>query len=153
MMGRHLVSVNCCEDLTLPILNQFVSGMIQSGSWVHFNNIDRLSQGQCQGHIQSSSSVYFSSCVWGRLIRLIASEQPRFVRLCPTIPSLLSRASGVLSIHLCFGLPFLLFPALQFNSIQYNASFSDTPIKYLHKNTSIYIHHHPSLLLVTDISL
>ena len=57
VMGHHLVSIGCCEDLKLPTLNQFVNGMIQTGSWVLFDNIDRMSQGQCQGQICVKSSL------------------------------------------------------------------------------------------------
>ncbi|XP_013418883.1 dynein heavy chain domain-containing protein 1-like [Lingula anatina] len=44
-LGRHCVTVNCNSELTLPLLNQYLSGMVQSGSWTVFDDTDRLTKG------------------------------------------------------------------------------------------------------------
>ena len=44
-MGRHIVSINCSEEMTLQKMNQYLVGMIQSGSWALFDDTDRMTKG------------------------------------------------------------------------------------------------------------
>ena len=45
-LGRHLVVVRCRESLTgLLQMNQFLNGMIQSGSWALFDDTDHMTTG------------------------------------------------------------------------------------------------------------
>jgi len=37
--------VNCNEDITLPLMTQYMMGMVQSGTGVLFDDTDRLIKG------------------------------------------------------------------------------------------------------------
>ena len=45
VMGRHLVTFNCAEATNMSILSRLLSGMVQSGSWVMFNNLNCMTEG------------------------------------------------------------------------------------------------------------
>ncbi|XP_052095798.1 dynein heavy chain domain-containing protein 1-like isoform X11 [Mytilus californianus] len=45
LFGRNLVTVNCNEDITLPMMTQYMMGMVQSGTGVLFDDTDRLTRG------------------------------------------------------------------------------------------------------------
>ncbi|ESP00380.1 hypothetical protein LOTGIDRAFT_173233 [Lottia gigantea] len=45
MLGRCLFTVTCNENLTLPMMIQFLSGLVQSGCWVLFDDTDKLTSG------------------------------------------------------------------------------------------------------------
>lgn len=48
MLGRTIFTINCNENLTLAIMLQLMTGMVQSGCWALFDNTDRLTTGiQC----------------------------------------------------------------------------------------------------------
>ena len=44
-MGRHIATVNCNEDMRIHKMNQYLVGSIQAGSWVLFDDADRLPKG------------------------------------------------------------------------------------------------------------
>ncbi|XP_064648692.1 dynein axonemal heavy chain 6-like isoform X2 [Lineus longissimus] len=44
-LGRHLVTVNCCETVSIPTITQYLNGIIQAGSWVLFDDCERLDKG------------------------------------------------------------------------------------------------------------
>ena len=54
-MGRHVVSINCSEDMTLNRMNQYLTGMTQSGSWALFDDTDRMTKG---GYLDNGISRY-----------------------------------------------------------------------------------------------
>jgi len=39
------VRFNCCEDLSLSVVNRYLSGMIQSGSWGLFSDAIKMNIG------------------------------------------------------------------------------------------------------------
>jgi len=39
------VKFNCCEDLGLSVVNRYLSGMIQSGSWGLFTDATKMNMG------------------------------------------------------------------------------------------------------------
>ncbi|XP_070566099.1 dynein heavy chain domain-containing protein 1-like isoform X2 [Ptychodera flava] len=41
-MGRHCVTFNCSESLHTTLLNRLLSGVIQAGSWLIWDNADRI---------------------------------------------------------------------------------------------------------------
>ena len=43
--GRHLVIFNCSEQLTNSMLVRYLYGMVSSGSWACFENVDCLGPG------------------------------------------------------------------------------------------------------------
>ncbi|XP_071803571.1 dynein heavy chain domain-containing protein 1-like isoform X3 [Asterias amurensis] len=45
VMGRHLVTFNCAEATNMSVLSRLLSGMVQSGSWVMFNNLHCMTEG------------------------------------------------------------------------------------------------------------
>ena len=44
-LGRHLVVFNCSEQLTSAMLVRYLFGMIRSGSWTCFENVDCVGPG------------------------------------------------------------------------------------------------------------
>ncbi|XP_048242736.1 dynein heavy chain domain-containing protein 1-like [Haliotis rufescens] len=45
MLGRTIFTINCNENLTLAMMLQLMTGMVQSGCWALFDNTDRLTTG------------------------------------------------------------------------------------------------------------
>lgn len=45
MFGSCLYTVNCNNEITLPMMTQYMMGMVQSGCWALFDDTDRLSKG------------------------------------------------------------------------------------------------------------
>ena len=43
--GQNLFTINCNEELTLPMMTQYMMGMVQSGCWALFDDTDRLTKG------------------------------------------------------------------------------------------------------------
>lgn len=43
--GQNMFTINCNEDITLPMLVQYMLGMVQAGSWTLFDDTDRLKKG------------------------------------------------------------------------------------------------------------
>ena len=41
-MGRHCVTFNCTESLHTSLVNRLLSGMIQAGSWLIWDNAERI---------------------------------------------------------------------------------------------------------------
>ncbi|KAL8594105.1 hypothetical protein ACOMHN_000817 [Nucella lapillus] len=45
MMGRCMFTVTCTENTTLPMMLQYMMGMVQSGCWMLFDDTDHLTKG------------------------------------------------------------------------------------------------------------
>ncbi|KAK6166840.1 hypothetical protein SNE40_023452 [Patella caerulea] len=45
ILGRCLFTITCNESMTLPMMLQFITGMVQSGCWALFDDSDRLTTG------------------------------------------------------------------------------------------------------------
>ena len=48
MFGSCIYPVNCNEEITMPMMTQYMFGMVQSGCWVLFDDTDRLTKGKCR---------------------------------------------------------------------------------------------------------
>ena len=46
MFGSCLYTVNCNSEITLPMMTQYMMGMVQSGCWALFDDTDRLTKGK-----------------------------------------------------------------------------------------------------------
>ena len=65
-MGRHIVSINCSEEMTLQKMNQYLVGMIQSGSWALFDDTDRMTKGTTTAFTPTQFTVIKSSLASAR---------------------------------------------------------------------------------------
>ncbi|XP_041366047.1 dynein-1-beta heavy chain, flagellar inner arm I1 complex-like isoform X2 [Gigantopelta aegis] len=45
LLGRAVFTITCSEAITLPMMLQFVTGMVQSGCWALFDSTDKLTSG------------------------------------------------------------------------------------------------------------
>ncbi|GFR96319.1 dynein heavy chain domain-containing protein 1-like [Elysia marginata] len=45
LLGRCLFTISCHESITLPMMLQYLTGMVQSGCWALFDDTDRLTKG------------------------------------------------------------------------------------------------------------
>ena len=48
MLGRCMFTVTCTESMTLPMMLQYMTGMVQSGCWMLFDDTDHLTKGTPQ---------------------------------------------------------------------------------------------------------
>ena len=55
--------MNCNEDITLPMMTQYMMGMVQSGSGVLFDDTDRLTKGNGNA-IAQNDRVYNGNCLY-----------------------------------------------------------------------------------------
>lgn len=59
-LGRHLVVFNCSEQLTSAMLVQYLFGMIRSGSWSCFENVDCVEPGILSSFGEHLSNIRIS---------------------------------------------------------------------------------------------
>ncbi|XP_035825634.1 dynein heavy chain domain-containing protein 1 [Aplysia californica] len=45
LLGRCIFTISCHESITLPMMLQYMTGMVQSGCWALFDDTDRLTRG------------------------------------------------------------------------------------------------------------
>ncbi|XP_070211333.1 dynein heavy chain domain-containing protein 1-like isoform X3 [Littorina saxatilis] len=45
MLGRCMFTVTCTDSMTLPMMLQYMTGMVQSGCWMLFDDTDHLTKG------------------------------------------------------------------------------------------------------------
>ena len=70
MLGRCMFTVTCTESMTLPMMLQYMMGMVQSGCWMLFDDTDRLTKGMPPTH-QHTHTLYTcphassKALVWG----------------------------------------------------------------------------------------
>lgn len=53
MFGCCLFTINCNAEVTLPMMTQYMMGMVQSGCWALFDDTDRLTKG-----IKEKNSIF-----------------------------------------------------------------------------------------------
>nr|XP_039270899.1 dynein heavy chain domain-containing protein 1-like isoform X1 [Styela clava] len=94
MFGRPLINLNCSEEITISVLLRSLCGMVESGSWLCFDQVHRLPihvlsvLAQQIRHIQLAYSTLYSSTRSQYSIRGNSQKEQTTLMRSNSIPSL-----------------------------------------------------------------